>query len=151
MQSLTPFENDPAIYSVGGFTAISKDGREYCFDWNEGESWVSHDDQERLVIETQSKFFANDLYDESNLEAGINPEELTPEFITSSKLTEVFYECFPTLDDELTGVYLPMEPIEFKLIEYDAKTEKSNEAEFPIKELQRYQKENAYFKPDNPQ
>lgn len=133
LRSLEPVKEKPAIYSIGGFTAISEDGREYHFDWCESYTSCEHDEGGRLIFESDLRNFDDEYFKDSS---EVNIDELTPEFITSSKLKEVYYECF---EDENEENFVHLEIVGFGVQEWDG--EKYIEKEFSDSEIQRYNKE----------
>lgn len=99
----------PKIYTVGGFSAISADGRPYIFDWEESSSGARIEDG-KLFMDSELKCFDEEYFKDSNAEVSL--DEITPEFIATSKLTEAFYECY---SDEYEEDFIPLELVSFNL------------------------------------
>lgn len=143
LRSIEPLSEKPAIFSIGGFSAISKDGRSFGFDWNESATGCTHDDQGRMLFTADLKDFETECYEEENLKTGVKPEDLTVEFIVVSRLTEVFYECYPTQDE---SNFTPLELVSFRIFEWverdDYKGYKGDK--FPDEEIARFNNEEGY-------
>lgn len=99
LKSVFEMKHKPDIFSVGGFTAKTKDGREFHFDWDEQYTGAVCEDG-HMVFATQLRCFNDDVYEEMNKEGGVSQEEITPKFICESSLTELFYECYMKEADE---------------------------------------------------
>lgn len=132
LRSIEPLQEEPAIFTVGGYSAVTKDGKPFNFDWDEYYSNHSHDEQGRMIFEATLRGFNDEDFIESNLEEGIKHSQITDDFILSSLLTEVFYECFRT-EVEIAG-HIPLELVSFTI----------NGKSFSESEIARYNKEEGY-------
>jgi hypothetical protein len=130
MRSVAPLDIKPEVYSIGGYTAVTPDGREYSFDWDTHEGYIEFEEGHMRV----KSFLTNwsDDFSHDNDKKGISDADLTAEFITKSTLDEVTYECYLTVANEVAGKYLPMELVSF-VIE-DGKYEFA----FPAEEIARF-------------
>lgn len=143
MVSKLPVQSKPKIFSIGGFAAISKDGRPYVFNFKGLIVSVEFDVSGRLIFDIElnvldEKFITDSLgHERSNVVFS----GLTPEYIASSTLAEVFYECFA--ENELKGPLIPLEIKEFELEDNINGEEIS--AAFTAEELQRYDREDAVY------
>lgn len=141
LRSINPMVEKPAIFSIGGFSAISKDGKHYSFDWNESATGCVNDEQGRMIFEADLKDFETDCYEEENLKAGVKPEDLTVEFIISSKLTEVFFECYET---EVEEDFIQLEVVSFKIFEWIDNEKGYVGDQFPDEEIARFNREEGH-------
>lgn len=117
--SRKPVQAKPEIFSTGGYSGTTLDGKEVMFDWLETRANAEIRPDGRLVIEAELRDFDEEFtLDSSNKEAIV--DGVTPELLTSLKLTEVFYECYA--DDMENFIYLDV--VEFGI--YDWNTEKTH-------------------------
>lgn len=139
LESVTVLPQKPVIFTVGGFTAVSSDGREFMFDFEELYANVEKDESTgKYIFKCQLVGRDIDVFIEVNEENGVKDIEITPKFIATSKFTEIFYECYLTYDDELQGQNC-------KLIVTSFTIEEGEESvDVPSEELERYNTENSF-------
>jgi hypothetical protein len=102
LKSVKPMSKKPTIFSVGGFTATSKDGREFRFDWEEQYGGCEIVDGFG-TFDVQLRAFDDNCYAEDNKNNGVDQLSISPEFINDSQITEAFYECYMKEEDEAEG------------------------------------------------
>jgi prepilin-type processing-associated H-X9-DG protein len=117
MRSVESFDVKPAICSVGGFSALSEDGRSYSFDWDSHQGNITFADGHFLV--TWELGDVSEDFTEMNDEQGVTDADITPDFIAKSTLEEVHYECYMKVSDELTGAYTALELVSFAVFSDD--------------------------------
>lgn len=141
LKSVNPRDAKPAIFTIGGYGAISKDGKQYDFDWNEMRANCSFKDG-FLIVDCDLNDFDDDSYLEENLKNNVSQKEITADFITSSKLIEVFYECYNT-DLDADNDLIQLDLLEFNIY---CDRRKDCEKSFPKEELDRYNQESRLKK-----
>ena len=66
LKSLDKLSKKPEILTIGGFSAITRDGRKYSFDWCNSIIWCDLDEEGHLIVEFElSNFdeeYFNDIY-----------------------------------------------------------------------------------------
>lgn len=107
LRSVGKVEKEPAVYSIGGFVAISADGREYQFTWRETSDAAWFKDG-KLNMDSEVSCFFESYFKEANSEVTL--DELTLEFLTASTLIDVSYDCF---SDEAEEKFILMEIVSF--------------------------------------
>lgn len=117
LKSKESLPRQPEIFSVGGFTAVTKDGREFCFDFKGSGTWVNCDNAGIYVFSTTLKGRDIEVFIESNSENGVEDSEITGEFIAQSSLTELNYECYLTADDEIRDTPTDLSLVKFTIYE----------------------------------
>lgn len=122
-------------FSVGGFEAISKDGRKYQFDFDSMEGYFDEDKGEVTCFLTH--FNAEDYYEEENRKRGVDSKEINGEFIRDSQLIEVFYEAF---NDHEEDEVIPLDLIHFELLEDGISYR------FPKEDLEKFNEKYALYR-----
>jgi hypothetical protein len=111
LRSKEPFDGHPEVFTIGSFSAMNND-REFGYDWDTVGSNSSTDEHGYLIIEAGLSDFSED-FDEANIAAGIELNEITAQFITESTLVEMFYECYSDKDETN---FIMMELVSFTVI-----------------------------------
>lgn len=142
LRSGAPVSDMPAVFTVGGYAGITVEGRGFSFDWNESCTSVETDEQGRMVFTSDLKDFEEGDFVEGNREDGVEQSEITAKFITSARLSEVYYECY-LVDNEDDQVLIPLDIIKFGLEHFNGV--EWDELSFPTEELDRYNRENAIY------
>lgn len=138
LKSLQPMSEKPAIFSVGGYSATSADGREFSFDFEEASNAFTIDEEGKGVFTSTCSNRDIEVYIDQNLESGVEDSEITAEFIASSSLVEVFYECYLTAEDEVNAKMAELKVVSFEILDNDDTVGKFSE-----EELERFNKEVA--------
>ncbi len=117
-------------FSIGGFTAVSQDGREFHFDFDMMEgSFVD------CEVICWLRDFNTEDFEDHNKENKVKSSEITGEFIANSKLTEVFYEAFNDDEDEV----IPLDVIRFEIYDGEAYS-------FSKEALEEFNRDYAHYK-----
>lgn len=137
LKSVSKMKECPAVFSVGGFTAKTEDGKDVHFDWDDQYSGYEYNkENECMYFHTQLRTFNDDVYEEMNKESGIEQLSITPEFLKDTKLTEVFYECYMNADDVDKIECEKLELVSFNIYgEVNGKTQDIYYSEDKIKEF----------------
>lgn len=141
MRSIAPFAGKPEVFTIGGFSAITADGRDFIFDWENFTADVSHDDDGRAVLDVTLYDFDKEFIKDSqmNQESSVSFDEITAEFLSKITFTEIFYECY-IADSDRDSDFLRLELSSFVINQTDADTNASHETSFkvPQTEIDRY-------------
>ena len=139
-RSIMPYPAMPDFFSIGGYYATSQDGREFGFDWTENNTEIEYDEEGHMILGALVKNL-DDCYKEENLKAGVKQDELTAEFLSKSKFSEIFYECGYCVNgvESEEGIVLELSGIEFS--EWNDAIMKYEYFALPEKEVSRYNKE----------
>lgn len=125
-----PLGKKPAIFSTGGYSGKTKDGKEIIFDWLDsyGRATVREDGHVEIEVDL-CNFDEEFTVDSSDKNSGA--DKLTPESLTAITLTEVFYECFA---DEEEEDFIYLDVVEFAVYDPDI------DIECEFKNLKEYNK-----------
>lgn len=113
LRSFHPVSDIPEVFSIGGYSAI-KGSRLYVFDWEYLNYDRNLDDENHVVYSCSLRGFDGRLFNDRDEDMDITAEDVTGEFITSSTLMEVNYECFD-IDDHKNGKHIPLEVLSFEI------------------------------------
>lgn len=94
-----PINVKPEVFTCGGYAGKDKNGNTICFDWDQWAGNSDFDEQGHWVVEVNHQLFAS-VYDDEYREIGLDPKDVTAEFLTKLKLTEIAYECFLEPEEE---------------------------------------------------
>lgn len=133
MRTVSKVYDKPVIHSLGGFSAVTPDGRTYSFDWGRREGRIELIDGHAVITSYLSDW--SSVYTESNDQNGVTAKEVTPEFIVKSQLEEINYECYMSYFDEQVGNWEPLELVRFML------EDNHGLYQIPNEEVDRYNKE----------
>jgi hypothetical protein len=134
------------IFSIGGYSATSKDKRKFAFDWYEMSAGTENDENGHLVINCELKDFEIEDYKEMNLENNVEQSELTPEFIVSSSLEELYYEAF---NDEINGDLIPFDLVEFSILVWDNDKNDYTVFDFSEEQIKDFNENYSHYKEVN--
>lgn len=102
-------DKKPENLSVGGFSAISKDGRKYDFDFLFFTGDCSKI-EDGYIISVDLYHLDKDFIEENNESVSIN--EITPSFIANSEITEIAYSAEDTNENPISLKLISLELIE---------------------------------------
>jgi hypothetical protein len=111
--TVEPLNEKPEILHAGSFEAVSQDSREFCFDFFASETHMHIRKDGRVNITVFLKQRDIECFISDNKENGVDDEEITPEFITSSTIEAINYECYMNAADEREGEYVELELVSF--------------------------------------
>jgi hypothetical protein len=131
---------DLEIFSIGGFSSITPDGRTLCFDWDSSASGVKELENGHIEITCDMREFNEEDFVGCNLKEGIKEEEVTPDFIINSELTEVFYEAFA---NEVEDPLIPLVLKEFTLWQWNDEKQDYDSYSFTDEALEKFEREHA--------
>ena len=137
MRSIAPFAGKPEVFTIGGFYATTADGRDFIFDWENYTADISYDDDGRIVFDVWLYDFDEIFIKDSqeNQENAVSFDEITAEFLSEIKFTEIFYECY-IADSDRDSDFLRLELSDFVITQTDANTNASHENSFKVPQIE---------------
>jgi hypothetical protein len=140
LKSIEVLPKKPEIFSIGGFTMVTTDGRTFMFDFEETSAGATLEESTgKYIFDCCLKERDVDVFFEENEEAGIMDEEITPKFITTSMIEEICYEYYLDVDHEESDEFCMLEVMDFSI-------EEGEECEeVPSVEIERYNKKMTLF------
>lgn len=121
--SRKPIGKKPYVFSTGGYSGTTKDGKGIIFDWCETYGYATVREDGHVEIEADLRCFDEEFTIDSS-EKGSGADNLAPETLTTIELTEVFYECFL---DEQEEEFVYLDVVEFSVYDPETGVEKKFE------------------------
>jgi hypothetical protein len=114
-KTVEPVSDIPVIFSTGGYTLVSEDGREFVLDFTESATSCTKDTYGHYVFESVQKFIDSEYVDSSNGNV-IKSEDITIDFLSKCKLVEAHYECFA---DDAESIHIPLDIEDFFVYDWE--------------------------------
>lgn len=104
----------PAIFSTGGYSVKTEDGKIIKFDWCDMYADAYPQKDGRVIIEAELRNFDTDFYESSNEDIE-NLKDIPLNSLAGMELDEVYYECYKKDTDENSTI---LDVLEFSLFEH---------------------------------
>jgi hypothetical protein len=115
MRSVEPCNQIPEHFIVSRFGCVSKDRRKFYIGWEKTHVTKEIIDGHIVIKVILGKY--SNAFDIANVSQGVFDNEVTSDFIKTSSLAEIGYECALTKEAESLGNFINLELVSFEVSE----------------------------------